>query len=400
MSRPAGSVTTPGTLDVGAGPFLDTYRRLPVTFRSGSGSHLTDDTGREYLDFLAGISVCALGHSHPALVEAIREQASRLIHVSNLFHTDVGRRAAQDVCDLLGGGGVFFCNSGAEAVEAAIKLARKRAWRLGQRDRMRIVALDGSFHGRTYGALAATFQASKREGFGPLPGGFDSVEPGDVAALDAAVTPQTAAVIIEPVQGEGGVRPLSPDFARAASSLCRDRGALLVCDEIQTGLGRTGRWWGFEHLRVRPDVVCMAKGLGGGFPVGAIWASDDVRDGFAPGDHATTFGGGPLACAAVSAVIGAIRQEGLVERAESVGALLADHLSQSGEVRGKGLLLALELGRPIAAAVVASALEEGLVVNYVTPSAVRIAPPLVITDDEAAEGARRLNAAIRKVAGA
>jgi predicted acetylornithine/succinylornithine family transaminase len=373
--------------------------RYPVTFVRGEGVYLFDADGKRYLDFLGGIAVCALGHGHPALVSALTEQASRLLHVSNLFYTPEITAAADALVGRLGAGRVYFCNSGTEANEAAIKAARKFAWRAGERDRSEIVALDGSFHGRTYGSLAATMQPSKWEGFGPMPAGFVSVPPNDVGALERVVSRRTAAVLLEPIQGEGGVRPLTPDFAQAARRLCDDRGALLVCDEIQTGIGRTGAWWGHEHLGITPDVVTMAKALGGGFPVGATWLSTRCESALQPSDHATTQGGGPLACAAVLAVLDAIDREGLVENAAKMGEWLSAEVADLGtEVRGRGLLIGLELGRDAAGKVVEGALRRGLVVNAVTPSTVRLAPPLTLSAAEAEEGARLLREAVNEAA--
>jgi acetylornithine/succinyldiaminopimelate/putrescine aminotransferase len=290
---------------------------------------------------------------------------------------------------------VFFCNSGTEANEAAIKAARKHAWRTGDVERYEIVAVEGSFHGRTLGSLAATMQPAKREGFGPLPEGFLSVALNDVAALESAVGDRTAAAIIEPIQGESGIRPLTAAFAQAARRLCSERGALLICDEIQTGVGRTGRWWGYEHLGIDPDVVTLAKALGAGFPVGAMWVRTELAGSLQPGDHSTTQGGGPLASAAVIATIRAIEEEGLIERADTVGKWLASELAPLGvEVRGAGLLWGLDLGEPRAGAVVQAALDHRLIVNDVTPTTVRLAPPLIVSDAEAEEGVRRLRAAL------
>jgi predicted acetylornithine/succinylornithine family transaminase len=369
--------------------------RLPVTFVRGEGCWLYDADGERYLDFLAGVAVCALGHSHPALTEAIAAQSRQLLHVSNLFYTPQILEAATAIVERLGPGRVYFCNSGTEANEAAIKAVRKHAWRRGEADRYEIVALEGSFHGRTMGALAATMQPPKRLGFGPLPQGFVSVPLNAVDALDRAVTERTAAIILEPIQGEGGIRPLTVAFARRAREIAAQRGAALVIDEIQTGAGRTGRWWGFEHLGISPDLVTMAKGLGGGFPVGALWVSETYSESLQPGDHSTTQGGGPLACAAVTATLRTIAAEGLVQRAEEVGKWLADELSALDvDVRGRGLLLGLELGAPRAAAVVKAALERRLIVNDVTPTTIRLAPPLTVSDGEADVAVRRLRDAL------
>lgn len=379
---------------------LGNVTRYDVSFERGEGVWLYDSSGKAYLDFLGGIAVCALGHNHPALTEALREQAGRLLHVSNLFYTPQIVEAADALVARLGPGRVYFCNSGTEANETAIKAVRKHAWRRGETDRYEIVCVDGSFHGRTFGSLAATMQAGKKDGFGPMPEGFSSVPLNDTDALDRAVTERTAAVMIEAIQGESGVRPLDVAFAEAARRLCTERGAALVCDEIQTGMGRTGRWWGYEHLGITPDVVTLAKALGGGMPVGATWLSEAMSDALRPSDHSTTQGGGPLQCAAVLATIGTIEREGLIENASKMGEWIRSEIADLGtEVRGEGLLLALELGEPVAAQVVGAALEGGLVTNAVTPSAVRLAPPLTVSAAEAEEGVTRLRAAVEKVRG-
>jgi len=369
--------------------------RYPVTFQRGDGVWLYDTDGKPYMDFLGGIAVCALGHGHPALTSALIDQSSKLLHVSNLFYTPEIVAAADALVGKLGPGRVYFCNSGTEANEAAIKAARKFAWRNGNHERSDIVAIEGSFHGRTYGSLAATIQPAKWEGFGPMPGGFVSVALNDVGALEKAITDKTAAVILEPIQGEGGIRPLTQEFAQAARRLCNVHGALLICDEIQTGIGRTGSWWGHDHLGFKPDIVTMAKALGGGFPVGATWLSSNCADALQPSDHATTQGGGLLACAAVIAVLDAIEREGLIENAAKLGEWIAGEIADLGtEVRGKGLLIGLELGKNAAGKVVEAALGHGLIVNNVTPSTVRLAPPLTLSADEAAQGVELLRKAV------
>jgi predicted acetylornithine/succinylornithine family transaminase len=369
--------------------------RLPVTFVRGEGAWLYDEDGERYLDFLGGVAVSALGHAHPALTKALQEQAERLLHVSNLFYTPQILEAAEAIIARLGPGRVYFCNSGTEANEAAIKAVRKHAWRRGEDKRVEIVALEGSFHGRTMGALAATMQPAKRLGFGPLPEGFVSVPLNGGRALEGVVNEKTAAIFIEPIQGESGIRPLTPRFAQHTRKLASEHGAVLVVDEIQTGIGRTGRWWGFEHLGITPDIVTIAKAVGGGFPVGAMWVSESFTDALQPGDHSTTQGGGPLACAAVVATLRAIEEEGLVERAEQVGKWIKTELQPLDvEVRGKGLLIGIDLGAPRAAAVVRAALERRLIVNDVTPTTIRLAPPLIVSDGEADVGVRRLREAL------
>jgi predicted acetylornithine/succinylornithine family transaminase len=364
---------------------MPTYPPPPVTFVRGRGSELWDDEGRRYLDFLGGLAVTALGHAHPAVADALEEQARTLLHVSNLFGNAVGPDVARTLDRLLGGGGqVFFGNSGAEANECAIKLAR----RFGGRGRFAVVSTYGSFHGRTLATLHATGQPAKHEAFQPLPEGFKHVAWEDLDALDAALTPDVAAVLLEPIQGEGGVRPAPAAYLQGARRLCDERGALLMVDEVQTGLGRTGAWFGFQHAGVHPDVVTVAKALGNGVPIGACWARAEVAGTFEPGDHASTFGGQPLASAAARATLAVMEAEDVPARARRAGARLSERLQALpgvGEVRGLGLLLAAELVDGDAKAVQAECLRRGLVLNAVTPSALRLAPSLLVTDDEVDE---------------
>jgi acetylornithine/N-succinyldiaminopimelate aminotransferase len=376
---------------------MPTYAPAPVTFVRGEGSRLWDDTGRSYLDFLSGLAVTSLGHAHPAVAEALCAQARTLLHVSNLFRTAVAPEVAATLDRLIGGGGsVFFCNSGAEANECAIKLAR----RFAGPGRHVVVSAYGSFHGRTLATLHATGQPAKHEPFQPLPEGFRHVAWCDLDALSAACDPGVVgAVLLEPVQGEGGVNPATPEYFVGVRRICDERGILFMVDEVQTGLGRTGRWFGFQHFGVRPDVVTMAKALGNGVPIGACWAREEVAAAFRPGDHATTFGGQPLAAAAARAVLAVMEAEDVPNRAARAGerlrAGLADVPGVVG-VRGLGLLLAAELepGRN-AKEVAAALLEAGLVVNAVTDSALRLAPSLLVTDaeiDEAVAIVRRVMA--------
>jgi predicted acetylornithine/succinylornithine family transaminase len=375
---------------------MNTYPPQPVTFVRGQGTELWDDGGKRYLDFLAGIAVCSLGHSHPAIADAISEQSRTLLHVSNLFATIPQQEVAATLDRLLGGGGkVFFCNSGAEANECALKLARKWAGY----GRHAVVSAYGSFHGRTLTTLAATGQPQKHEPFQPLPEGFRHVAWDDIAALEAAIDDTTAAVLLEPIQGEGGVIPATPEYFQAVRALCDERGLLFIVDEVQTGLGRTGRWFGFEHMGVRPDVVTMAKALGNGVPIGACWARDDVADAFVPGDHATTFGGQPLAASAARATLRVMEEQDVPARAAAAGHHLTNALEaipQIHAVRGLGLLLAAELGpagaanpnaNPGAKEVAARALDAGLVLNAVNDTSLRLAPPLLVSDAEIDEAA-------------
>ena len=367
-------------------PLMATYPPPPVTFVRGEGSYLYDTDGERYLDCLSGLAVTSLGHAHPAVAAALTAQASTLLHVSNLFGTEVGPEVARTLDRLVGdgtpaGGRVFFCNSGAEANECAIKLAR----RFGGRGRHVVVSAYGSFHGRTLATLHATGQPAKHEPFQPLPEGFRHVEWNDVGALEAALDPSVAAVLLEPVQGEGGVNPATAEYFAGVRRLCDERGVLFMVDEVQTGLGRTGRWFGFQHLGVQPDVITMAKALGNGVPIGACWARGDVAAVFEPGDHATTFGGQPLATAAARAVLATMEAEEVPARAARAGARLAERLSVLpgvAGVRGQGLLLAVELDGHDARAVNAALLDAGLVANAVTPTALRLAPSLLISDAE------------------
>ena len=361
---------------------MSTYAPPPVTFARGAGTELWDTEGARYLDFLCGLAVTSLGHSHPEVAEAIAIQARTLSHVSNLFGNVVGPEVAATLDRLLGGGGqVFFTNSGAEANECAIKLARKR----GGHGRFVVVSAYGSFHGRTLATLHATGQPSKHEPFQPLPEGFRHAAFDDADDLARMLDPSVAAILLESVQGEGGVHAVSGEYLRAVRQLCNERGILLILDEVQTGLGRTGRWWGFEHFDIRPDVVTVAKALGNGMPIGACWARRDVAGAFQPGDHGSTFGGQPLAAAAARATLAVMEAEDVPSRAESAGAYLRDrlrHVPGVTEVRGLGLLLAAELSSGNAKGVQRRLLGEGLIVNAVTESALRFAPPLLVSTAE------------------
>ena len=376
-------------------PLMPTYPTPPVTFVRGRGTELWDGEGRRYLDFLSGLGVTALGHAHPAVAEAVASQARTLVHVSNLFGTEVGPGVARTLDRLRGGGGqVFFSNSGAEANECAIKLARKWAGR----GRHTVVSTYGSFHGRTLATLHATGQPAKHEGFQPLPEGFRHVAWCDLDALEAAIDPGVGAVLLEPVQGEGGVQPATAEYFQGVRRLCDERSLLMMVDEVQTGLGRTGRWFAFEHFDVRPDVVTLAKALGNGVPIGACWARAEVAAAFRPGDHGSTFGGQPLAASAARAVLATMEAEDVPRRAAATGARLAEALRQVPGVRlvrGLGLLLAAELVERSAAEVTAGALELGLVVNAVTSTAVRLAPPLLVSEAEVDEALEILAEVLR-----
>ena len=370
---------------------MGTYPPAPVTFVRGSGTELWDADGRRYLDFLGGLAVVSLGHAHPVVADALCEQARTLLHVSNLFNTLPGPEVAATLDRLLGGGGqVFFANSGAEANEAAIKLARR--W--GGYGKLGVVSAYGSFHGRTLATLHATGQPEKHEAFQPLPEGFRHVAWDDLEALEAAIDPSVAAVLLEPVQGEGGVNPATAEYFQGVRRLCDERGLLFMVDEVQAGLGRTGRWFGHQHFDVVPDVVTMAKALGNGVPIGACWARAEVAAAFRPGDHATTYGGQPLAASAARAVLAVMEAEDVPARAVAAGARLTEGLrtlDAVSHVRGLGLLLAAELDGRDARQVAADALAAGLVVNGVTPTALRFAPPLLVSDAEIDEALSTLS---------
>ena len=379
------------TFDVSASPtvcpFMPVFGAPQVMFVRGSGTELWDSNGKRYLDFLGGLAVIALGHSNPRITEVISEQAATLMHVSNLFATDKVAEAAIKLNALLAEatgsvGQVFFCNSGAEATETALKLARK----FGGRGRHGVVSAFGSFHGRTLAALAATGQPAKHEPFFPMPDGFRHVPYNDIAALEASIDTTVAAVLLEPVQGEGGVVPADDQYLRDVRTLCDERGLLFMLDEIQTGFGRTGEWFGFQHSGAVPDVVTMAKAIGNGFPVGATWAKHEVAAVFQPGDHGSTYSGTALATAVVSAVIDEMRRVDAPGLAAKRGEYFVGRLNELpgiASVRGRGLLLAAELadGRDAKTAY-SQLLELGLVTNAVTATSLRFAPPLTVTEAE------------------
>jgi predicted acetylornithine/succinylornithine family transaminase len=356
---------------------IPTYARAPVEFVRGEGARLWDDEGNEYLDFLCGISVTSLGHCHPAVVRAVSDQVARLEHVGNLFYTEPGMRLAARLSERSLGGKVFFANSGAEAIEAAIKLVRRA------RPGGEVVVVEGAFHGRTYGALSATPQESKQAPFAPLVPGF-VVVPKDPEALRAAVTERTAAVLLEPVQGETGVWPLSEELLAAARAACDQVGAALVFDEIQCGMGRTGTLWAYEQTGVVPDAMAVAKALGGGLPIGALVTGERLADVLRPGDHGSTFAGGPVAAAGALAALDAIDDPALLERVRTLGERLAAGLAALPgvrAVRGRGLMAAIDVdGAP--QLVRRALLEERLVLNATGPATARFLPPLTVGEAE------------------
>jgi len=380
-------------------PIMPTYGPPAVQFVRGEGSWLWDRDERRYLDLLSGLAVTSLGHAHPEVARALCDQAHRLLHVSNLFGTEHNGPVASTLDRLLGGGGqVFFANSGAEANECALKLARKFGG--GAAGRFNVVSAYGSFHGRTLATLHATGQPAKHEAFQPLPEGFRHVAWCDLDALEAALDETVAAVLLEPVQGEGGVMPATSEYFQGVRRLCDERGVLFMVDEVQTGLGRCGRWFAHQHFDVVPDVVTMAKALGNGVPIGACWARADVAAAFEPGDHATTYGGQPLATAAARAVLSVMEAEDVPGRAMHAGDRFRTGLLPVPgvtAVRGFGLLLAVELDLD-ARAVAARLLTDGVIVNAVTPTALRLAPSLLISDDEIDLAVAAVAAAIEAVA--
>ncbi|HVC07560.1 MAG TPA: acetylornithine/succinylornithine family transaminase [Solirubrobacterales bacterium] len=364
---------------------MRTYNRSPVEFVRGEGAILWDSDGREYLDFMTGISVCSVGHCHPAVVEAVREQAGRLMHVSNLFYTEPMVRLAERLAESSLGGRVFFANSGTEANECAIKIARKHAHRRGIAE-PEIVSFEGDFHGRTYGALAATPTLARNQDLGPMLSGFRSVGLNDAAALREAVGERTAAVLIEPIQGEAGVFPLADEVLLAAREACEETGALLIFDEIQTGMGRTGSLWAYEQTPVRPDLLTSAKALGGGLPIGACVAGPAAADVLEPGDHGSTFAGGAVVAAAALAVLGVIDDPALLRRVRELGTALRNGLlALDGvrEVRGRGLMLGVGLDQGVDAhALGADLLQRGLVVNVPAAGTLRLLPPLTLEEHQ------------------
>jgi predicted acetylornithine/succinylornithine family transaminase len=363
---------------------VGTYRRQPVVFVRGEGAHLWDTEGKEYVDFVAGIAVCSLGHSHPKVVEAIRKQAGTPTHVSNLYYTEPQIRFAEMLVEHSFADRVFFCNSGAEANEAAIKLARKYGHD-NLNGKYEILTMKGSFHGRTLAAITATGQEKFHVGFSPLPEGFRYIPFNDVQGLEKAISKKTCAVLLEPIQGEGGVRVPDEGYLRAVREICDRKGILMILDEVQTGMGRTGKLFGYEHYGVTPDIMTLAKALGNGIPVGALAATEKAAASFGPGTHASTFGGNPLAMAAAIATLETILEEGFLERCRMMGEYLQERLWSLRkdhpvvqDVRGKGLLVGLDLtveGNSI----VKACLERGVLINCTCDHILRMVPPLVIT---------------------
>jgi acetylornithine/N-succinyldiaminopimelate aminotransferase len=379
---------------------IGTYRRQPVVLVKGSGARVWDSDGKEYLDFVAGIAVCSLGHSNPKVVEALRHQAGVLTHVSNLYYTEPQIRLAGMLVANSFADKVFFCNSGAEANEAAIKLARKYAHDNVKGDRYEILTMQGSFHGRTLAAITATAQEKFHVGFAPLPEGFRYVPFNDVRALEKAIRKRTCAVMVEPIQGESGVRMPSPDYLQGVRQVCDDRGLLLILDEVQTGMGRTGKLFAHEHFGIRPDIMTLAKALGNGYPLGALLATDRVASAFGPGTHASTFGGNPLGMAAGVAVLRALLEDGIMDNCREVGAYLRERLEELKkkhymiqEVRGMGLMVGMDLTVD-GAAIVRRCLERGLLINCAGEHILRFVPPLTIAREDVDRAVEILDGAL------
>ncbi len=382
-----------------ASAFCRTYARYPLAVSRAEGTRLVTPEGRVYTDLLAGIAVCNLGHSHPELVDVICAQAGKLIHVSNLFYQEEQVALANRLLGTSHLERVFFCNSGAEANEGAIKLARRYMREGRGEERYEIITLGGSFHGRTLATLTATGQDKIKTGFGPLPEGFVTVPFADLTAMEAAMNERTAAVLIEMIQGEGGVKPLPEDYVRGLEKLCAAKGVLLIVDEIQTGVGRTGKFWAHQHLGLAPDIVTVAKGLAGGLPMGAVMCTEEVSKGFPPGSHGTTFGGNALISAVADKVIEIIERDDLCGRAARLGDWLRGRLEgiksrlpgKIAEVRVHGLMIGIELTHP-GAEVWKALLEQGFVLNLTQDTVLRLLPPLVITEEELESFCRALEA--------
>ncbi len=380
--------------------------RMPMVIARGEGARLWDTDGKEYLDFISGgRAVTGVGHCHPKVVAAIRAQAGTLLHVSNDFYTEPQLRLAARLSQLTGGR-CFLCNSGAEANEAAIKLARKHGHNTGGPGKYEIVCAEKSFHGRTLATITATGQPKYQHGFEPLPGGFVHVPFNDTKALCRAVTDRTCAVLLEPVLGESGVYPATNEFLNAARERCDEVGAALILDEVQTGVGRTGRMFAYEHYGLTPDIITLAKGLAGGIPIGAMIAREPVAGAFVPGDHASTFGGSALPAAAALAVLDAIEEEGLLARADALGRRIVAGLEALRrqhplitEIRGRGLMIAADLAQPVAGRIKAVCAERGLLVITVGDSMLRLLPPLVLTEEQADRGLRLLGEVIGTMRG-
>jgi len=385
-------------------PLMPTYARADLAFERGEGAWLVGTDGKRYLDFAGGVAVNALGHAHPKLVAAITEQAGKVWHVSNLFRIPEAERLAKRLTDVSFADTVFFCNSGAEAMECAIKVARKYHAVSGRPEKTRLIAFDGSFHGRTLATLAAAGAQKYLEGFGQPLEGFDHVRYGDLEAVKKAISPETGAIIVEPIQGEGGVRVPPAGFLKALRALCDERGLLLVLDEVQTGIGRTGKFFAYEWAGIEPDVLAVAKGLGGGFPIGACLATAEAAKGMTAGTHGSTFGGNPLATSVAGAVLDVVLAKGFLDHVARTGLLFKQRLAEMkdrhpaviAEVRGEGLLLGLRTVVPNLD-LVAACREEGLLTAGAGENVMRLLPPLISGEAEVGEAMNKLDAACAKI---
>lgn len=412
-ATPEGATARPAKTEPAAEPLLDTaqryllgnYRQAPFVLERGKGCELWDTTGRRYLDLCAGVAVSSLGHDHPRLVAALAAQAAKLIHTSNYFYNAPNVRLAEALCTRTGFDRAFFCNSGAEAIEALLKLARRYFYARGEASRYKVIAFHNAFHGRTLGALAATGTPKYHEGFGPL-SGVTHLTYGDIGAVRSAMSPEIAAILVEPVQGEGGVLPAPAGFLSALRKVADEHGALLLVDEVQTGIGRTGRFLACEHEGVKADGIALAKGLGGGYPIGAMLCREHVGAALTPGTHGSTFGGGPLASTAALTVLEVLEQEGLVAAAETKGARLSALLSELvqrhprtvAEERGMGLFRGLRLAAGVdVRTVLNKARERGVLLTVAGADVLRFTPPLVVRESELEEGARVLDAVLSEL---
>lgn len=372
------------------------YGRWPISIVKGEGNYLWDDQGKRYLDMVSGIAVTSLGNVPPKVKQKLQEQLDTLWHCSNLFNIPVQEALADKLVSLTCGDRAFFCNSGAEANEAAIKLARRYAQRILNEDRYEVITFTQSFHGRTLATLTATGQDKVKDGFAPLPEGFKTVPYNDAKALREAITDKTIAIMLEMVQGEGGVNPADPAFVEEIKALCAEHNLLIIADEVQTGIGRTGKWFAYQHYDVEPDIITMAKGLGSGFPIGAIVGKEKLADAFSPGTHGTTFGGNPLAATAGLATLETIEEDGYIEKVNEMGDYLRAQLEGLKashpniiDVRGNGLLVGLEMDGPVGD-IVAALREEGILLLMAGPNVIRILPPFTITTEEIDEAVQAL----------
>lgn len=379
---------------------MPTYSRIPIVPEKGEGVRVWDKEGKCYIDLVSGIGVMAVGYSHPRICKVIKEQSQKLVHCSNLYHIENQAKLAEKLCQISFADKVFFCNSGAEANEAAIKLARKFGYQKGA---FEIVAMENSFHGRTLATLGLTGQEKYRKWFGPFPPGFKFCEFNNVKKLKEMITSKTCAIIMEPIQGEGGIKEASPEFIEAAREICTEKDILLIFDEVQCGLGRTGKWFAYQHFGVEPDIMTLAKPLAAGLPIGACLAKKNIADIFSPGDHASTFGGGPLVTSVALEVLNIMEEEKLVEKAKEVGRYFREKLSSLKEkfpfikeVRGKGLMLGMELdieGKPV----MDKAREKGLLINVTKGKVLRFLPPLIIKEAEIDEAVFILEESFKEI---